>query len=75
MPLRSNAWGLTTQVLMRMTYLASGKSRRLELGAQIIELRHAPSSQLTNASRRSGAVVRVLAYGSVRPTGMARENY
>jgi hypothetical protein len=42
----ANALGLTTQVPMRAVYLTSGPSRRLKLGAQMIEFRHAPIWQL-----------------------------
>jgi len=58
----ANRLGLTTQVPMRTIYLTSGRSRRLNLGAQSIELKHAPRWQLTNAGRPSGEVVRALAW-------------
>lgn len=58
----ANRLGLTTQVPMRAIYLTSGRSRRLNLGAQNIELVHAPRWQLTNAGRPSGEVVRALAW-------------
>ena len=58
----ANRLGLTTQIPMRTIYLTSGRSRRLNLGAQSIELEHAPRWQLTNAGRPSGEVVRALAW-------------
>jgi hypothetical protein len=58
----ANRLGLTRQVPMRTIYLTSGPSRRLNLGAQSIELEHAPRWQLTNAGRPSGEVVRALAW-------------
>ena len=58
----ANRLGLTMQVPMRTIYLTSGRSRRLNLGAQSIELEHAPRWQLTNAGRPSGEVVRALAW-------------
>jgi hypothetical protein len=58
----ANALGLTTQVPMRMKYLTSGRNRRLHLGAQTIELQHAPRWMLTHASRQSGEVLRALAW-------------
>jgi Family of unknown function (DUF6088) len=58
----ANRLGLTTQVPMHTIYLTSGRSRRLTLGAQSIELEHAPRWQLTNADRPSGEVVRALAW-------------
>ncbi len=58
----ANTLGLTTQVPARMVYLTSGPSRRLRLGAQTVELRHAPRWQLTFAGRPSGEVIRALAW-------------
>jgi hypothetical protein len=62
----ANRLGLTTQVPMRTTYLTSGPSRQLKLGAQRIELKHVPPWQLLNANRESGEVLRALAW-SGRP--------
>jgi hypothetical protein len=58
----ANALGLTTQVPTREVYLTSGPSRRLKLGSQIVELRHAPRWQLTLPSQGAGNVVRALAW-------------
>ena len=58
----ANALGLTTQVPVRMVYLTSGRSRRLSLGAQSIELRHAPQWQLTLPHGRAGQAIRALAW-------------
>jgi Family of unknown function (DUF6088) len=58
----ANALGLTTQVPMRVVYLTSGPSRRLKLGAQIVEFRHAPIWQLIFPGRAAGEVVRALAW-------------
>lgn len=58
----ANALGLTTQVPMRAIYLTSGRSRHLKLGAQTIELRHAPFWQLMFPGRAAGEVVRALAW-------------
>jgi Family of unknown function (DUF6088) len=58
----ANRLGLTTQIPMRTIYLTSGRSRRLNVGAQSIELQHVPRWQLTNAGRPSGEVVRALAW-------------
>jgi hypothetical protein len=62
----ANRLGLTTQVPMRTTYLTSGPSRQLRLGAQSIELKHVPPWQLLNPNRVSGEVLRALAW-SGRP--------
>jgi hypothetical protein len=58
----ANALGLTTQVPMQAVYLTSGRSRRLKLGAQRVELRHAPSWQLLYPEQTAGEVVRALAW-------------
>ena len=58
----ANALGLTTQVPMRAVYLTSGPSRRLKLGAQMVEFRHAPMWQLIFPGRAAGEVVRALAW-------------
>jgi len=57
----ANALGLTTQVPTREVYLTSGPTRRLKLGSQIVELRHAPRWQLT-LPQGAGNVVRALAW-------------
>ncbi len=58
----ANHLGLTTQVPVRQVYLTSGPSRRLRLGKQVVELKHAPRWQLALANRRAGEVVRALAW-------------
>lgn len=58
----ANTLGLTTQVPMRAVYLTSGRSRQLKLGAQMVELRHAPIWQLIFPGRAAGDVVRALAW-------------
>jgi hypothetical protein len=58
----ANRLGLTTQVPVREVYLTSGRSRRLVLGAQTVELQHAPGWQLALAGRPAGDVIRVLAW-------------
>ena len=58
----ANRLGLTTQVPGRSVYLTSGRSRQLALGAQVIELRHAPRWQLVLPGRPAGEVVRALAW-------------
>src|ERR1700676_2605065 len=42
----ANFLGLTTQVPTKLVYLTSGKNRRLKLGAQVVEMRHAPQWML-----------------------------
>jgi hypothetical protein len=58
----ANELGLTTQVPAREVYLTSGRSRRLKLGAQVIELRHVPAWQLVLPGRPAGAAIRALAW-------------
>ena len=57
----ANALGLTTQVPVRSVYLTSGRSRKLTLGKQTVELRHAPRWQLALAGRPAGEAIRALA--------------
>ena len=67
----ANALGLTTQVPMRAVFLTSGRSRRLKLGAQTVELRHAPPWQLIFPGRVAGDVVRALAWLGLEKAGEA----
>jgi hypothetical protein len=56
----ANSLGLTTQVPTKLVYLTSGRNRRLRLGAQVIELRHAPQWMLLPLHRAAGEAVRAL---------------
>jgi len=56
----ANALGLTTQVPVRSIYFTSGRRRKLTLGKQQVELKHAPSWQL--GSGVEGDVVRALVW-------------
>ncbi|MFG1343318.1 DUF6088 family protein [Xanthobacter autotrophicus DSM 431] len=58
----ANKLGLTTQVPVRSVYLTSGRTRKMSLGKQVIELRHAPRWQLALAHESAGEVVRALAW-------------
>ncbi|MBE0658048.1 MAG: type IV toxin-antitoxin system AbiEi family antitoxin domain-containing protein [Bryobacteraceae bacterium] len=58
----ANELGLTTQLPVREVYLTSGPSRKLKLGAQVVELRHSPAWQLALPGRASGAAIRALAW-------------
>lgn len=58
----ANTLGLTTQVPVRMIYLTSGPSRRIKLGAQTVEMQHAPRWQLIKADQPAGEAVRALAW-------------
>ena len=67
----ANALGLTTQVPVRAVYLTSGRNRRLKLGAQMVEFRHAPIWQLIFPGRASGDMVRALAWLGPEKAGEA----
>lgn len=69
--LAANALGLTTQVPVRELYLTSGRSRKLKIGSQVVELRHAPAWQLLLPGREAGEVVRALAWLGPEKTGAA----
>jgi hypothetical protein len=58
----ANALGLTTQVPLRIVYLTSGRTRRILVGSQTVDLRHAPRWQLELASSRAGLAIRALAW-------------
>ncbi|MCC9597074.1 MULTISPECIES: DUF6088 family protein [unclassified Rubrivivax] len=58
----ANALGLSTQVPVRQVFLTSGRSRKLRLGAQTVELRHAPPWQLLYPGRAAGEAIRTLAW-------------
>jgi hypothetical protein len=58
----ANALGLTTQVPTKVIYLTSGRNRRLHLGAQIVEMKHAPQWMLLPSHRAAGEAVRALAW-------------
>jgi hypothetical protein len=58
----ANALGLTTQVPVRPVYLTSGRSRKIHLGRQVVELKHAPKWQLNVPAGAAGEAVRALAW-------------
>lgn len=58
----ANKLGLTTQVPVRAVYLTSGRSRTMDFGKQVVELRHAPRWQLALAHKPAGDAVRALAW-------------
>jgi hypothetical protein len=67
----ANRLGLTQQVPTREVYLTSGRSRRLKVGAQTVELRHAPAWQLVLPGSGAGDVVRALAWLGPEKAGSA----
>lgn len=58
----ANSLGLTTQVPVKEVYLTSGRTRQLSVGAQVVELRHAPSWQLVLPVGRAGQALRALVW-------------
>ena len=69
----ANAFGLTTQVPVKPVFLTSGRSRKLKLGHQEVELRHAPPWQLVLGGRKAGDAVRALAWLGPEKAGTALE--
>lgn len=67
----ANALGLTTQVPAKVVYYTSGPSRRLKLGAQTVELEHAPTWLLLPGRGEAGEAVRALAWIGNRYAGEA----
>ena len=58
----ANALGLTTQMPIRAVFLTSGRTRRFQLGKQVVELKHAPNWQLREPKKPSGEAVRAIAW-------------
>ncbi len=58
----ANALGLTTQVPIRAVYVTSGRSRRMKLGAQVLEIQHVPKWQVAMSGRPAGEAIRALAW-------------
>jgi hypothetical protein len=58
----ANSLGLTTQVPTKLVYLTSGKNRRLKLGAQVVEMKHAPDWMLLPSHRAAGEAIRAIAW-------------
>jgi hypothetical protein len=58
----ANALGLTTQVPTKLVYLTSGRNRRLHLGVQVVEMKHAPQWMLLPSQPKAGEAVRALAW-------------
>lgn len=58
----ANELGLSTQVPVREVYLTSGPTRKINLGEQVVEFRHAPAWQLVLPGRQAGSAIRALAW-------------
>lgn len=58
----ANSLGLTEQVPVRSVFLTSGRTRKMSLGQQVVELRHAPRWQLAMPHQPAGQALRALAW-------------
>ena len=58
----ANALGLSTQIPARIVYLTDGHSRKIKIGHQTIELRHASPKVMATAEKASGTVIQALRY-------------
>ena len=67
----ANKLGLTTQVPVRFVFLTSGRNRKLKLGSQVVELRHAPRWQFAVGNQPSGEVLRAVAWLGPEQAGAA----
>ncbi|MCY3996633.1 MAG: DUF6088 family protein [Rhodobacter sp.] len=67
----ANRLGLTTQNPTRQVYWTSGKSRKLQLGAQTVELRQVRSWQVLAPGRRAGSALRAMAWFGEAEAGPA----
>jgi len=56
----ANQLGLPTQVPARVVYLTDGKSKRVRVGRQTIELRRASPKNMATAGKPSGTVIQAL---------------
>jgi hypothetical protein len=56
----ANTLGLTTQVPTKLIYLTSGPNRQFRLGAQTVEMRHAPQWMLLPTNPAAGQAIRAL---------------
>ncbi len=64
----ANALGLSTQVPARIVYLTDGASRKITVGGQAIELRHAEPRRLTERASKAATILEALRY--LGPTGI-----
>jgi hypothetical protein len=67
----ANKLGLTTQVPTRLVYLTSGPNRQFRLGAQTVEMKHAPQWMLLPTNPAAGQAIRALAWLGEREAGEA----
>jgi hypothetical protein len=58
----ANALGLSTQIPVRPVFLTSGRTRRIHLGRQVVQLQHAPAWQLRAPRSVAGQAMRALVW-------------
>lgn len=58
----ANALGLSTQVPARIVYLTDGPSRKIKIGKQTIEFKHASPKKMATVGKASGIVFQALDY-------------
>ena len=63
----ANSLGLTTQMPIRTMFVTSGRTRKLHLGKQCVELQHAPHWQLLPGT--AGEILRALAWAGKAQAG------
>lgn len=64
----ANALGLSTQVPAKIVYLTDGASRKVTVGGQTIELRHAEPRRLAGRASKAATILEALRY--LGPTGI-----
>lgn len=64
----ANALGLTTQVPSKFVYFTNGSPRKVTLGAQVLDIRHAGAKRMVGAGHLAGTVLQALRY--FRPNGI-----
>lgn len=69
----ANKLGLTTQVPTKLVYLTSGPDREFRLGAQAVEMQHAPRWMLLPTESVAGQAIRALAWLGEREASGALE--
>lgn len=68
----ANALGLSTQVPAKIVYLTDGGSRKVKVGGQTIELRHAEPRRLTEKGGKPAAILEALRH--LGPMGIGEEH-
>lgn len=56
----ANALGLSNQVPARIVYLTDGPSRKIRIGKQVIEFKHASPKKMATSGKSSGVVIEAL---------------